>query len=199
MDSKMSSSTTLPERQELKDSWFKYSDEGHKAFESKRYAFSEIKFLAALKAAETLAEGLKSGEMAKLAKDSEQREDLERLSKTLNNLAAIYHLQGKYQLAEEAHERCLDVRLDLFGEEHLDTAVTLFNLAVLHCAKRRWEKAEILYKRVLEIREKLLGKNDSQLVPVLKNYAVMLQKVERMDEATALEARAKEIANLNIT
>ncbi|MBI5173439.1 MAG: tetratricopeptide repeat protein [Candidatus Obscuribacter sp.] len=186
---------TLDKRLELEAAWLKYTEEGHKAHADRRYAFGEIKFIAALKAAEALAEGLHSSQVVSALNPADpeekarQRQDLERLSKGLNNLAALYQLQGKYQMAEELYERCLDLKLDLYGEEHLDTAVNLHNLATLHCAKRRFEKAEILFKRALEIREKLLGHDDEQLLPILKNYAALLRKLEREEEAVRLEER----------
>jgi tetratricopeptide (TPR) repeat protein len=116
-------------------------------------------------------------------------EDLTRLAKSLNNLAALYHLQGKFFLAENLYDRCLDIKLALYGEEHLETAINLHNLAVLNCAKKKWEKAEILFKRALEIREKLLSDTDKELVPILKNYGIMLRKTLREDDAKAVEAR----------
>lgn len=116
-------------------------------------------------------------------------EDLTRLAKSLNNLAALYHLQGKFFLAENLYDRCLDIKLALYGEEHLETAINLHNLAVLNCAKKKWEKAEILFKRALEIREKLLSESDPELIPILKNYGIMLRKTFREEEAKAVEAR----------
>lgn len=192
-----------PSREELLATWQKYSDEGHKAHQDRRYAFAELKFINALKAAEALAEGLKSSEVTsslakeKLTPDEQARqlEDLERLTRGLNNLAALYQLQGKYQMAEEMYERCLDIKLDLFGEQHLDTAVNLHNLATLHCAKRRFEKAEILFKRALEVREKLLPASSPEIISLLKNYAVMLTKVHREDEAREMEERIKALEN----
>ncbi len=193
---------TKPSREELLATWQKYSEEGHKAHQDRRYAFAELKFINALKAAEALADGLKSSEVTGAAKEkltpaeqAGQLEDLERLTRGLNNLAALYQLQGKYQMAEEMYERCLDIKLDLFGELHLDTAVNLHNLATLHCAKRRFEKAEILFKRALEIREKLLPANSPEIISLLKNYAVMLSKVHREDEAKEMEERIKTLEN----
>ena len=187
--------TTLEKRSELEATWLKYTQEGHKAHEDRRYAFGELKFLSALKAAESLAEGLRSADFAHVDAESNAEKlqgfaDLERLARALNNVAALYQLQGKYEMAEAAYERSLDIKLDLYGADHLETAVNLHNLATLHCAKRRYEKAEILYKRVLEVRENLLGEDDVQLVAVLKNYAAMLKKVHRDEEALALEERA---------
>jgi tetratricopeptide (TPR) repeat protein len=123
-------------------------------------------------------------------------EDLVRLAKSLNNLAALYHLQGKFFLAENLYDRCLDIKLALYGEEHLETAINLHNLAVLNCAKKKWEKAEILFKRALEIREKLLSENDPELIPILKNYGIMLRKTLREDDAKSVEARIAAIEAL---
>jgi tetratricopeptide (TPR) repeat protein len=126
-------------------------------------------------------------------------EDLVRLAKSLNNLAALYHLQGKFFLAENLYDRCLDIKLALYGEEHLETAINLHNLAVLNCAKKKWEKAEILFKRALEIREKLLSENDPELIPILKNYGIMLRKTLRDDDAKSVEARMAAIEALKVS
>ncbi len=122
-------------------------------------------------------------------------EDLTRLAKSLNNMAALYQLQGKYFLADNLYERCLDIKLALYGEEHLETAINLHNLAVLNCSRKRWEKAEILFKRALEIREKLLSDSDPELLPILKNYGIMLRKTLREEEAKAIEARFNAITD----
>lgn len=124
-------------------------------------------------------------------------EDLTRLAKSLNNMAALYQLQGKFFLADNLYERCLDIKLALYGEEHLETAINLHNLAVLNCSRKRWEKAEILFKRALEIREKLLSENDPELLPILKNYGIMLRKTLREEDAKVVEARINKISGSN--
>lgn len=188
--------------EELKK-WQTLAEEGHSSFENKRYAQAESRFLEALKTAEKLAGvvNLKApkdivafvapAQTAIIEYDltGVAREDQERLAKSLNNLAALYHLQGKYQMAEDVYDTCLDIKLALYGEEHLETAVNLHNMAALQCARKRWEKAEILYKRAMEIREKLLGDRHQDLIPILKNYSIMLRKVMRVDEAVVLEER----------
>lgn len=205
-------------------SWHKASEEGHAAFEIRRYTQAEMRFTDALILAEKLS-GVVTEEaeedlqksiiesiatLAKSAIDTKpqsptqflrpaykivdvEAEDLVRLTKSLNNLAALYQLQGKYFLADNLYERCLDIKLALYGEEHLETAINLHNLAVLNCARKRWEKAEILFNRALEIREKLLGEAHSDLLPILKNYQIMLRKTLRVDEAKAVEERINSI------
>lgn len=193
---------TIDRAEEL-NKWQTLSEEGHKSFEIKRYAQAESRFVEALRTAEKLAGivNLKApkevvsfvlpAQAAEIEYDltGVSEEDQARLTKSLNNLAALYHLQGKYQMAEDVYETCLDIKLALYGEEHLETAINLHNMAALQCARKRWEKAEILYKRALETREKLLGDKHADLIPILKNYSIMLRKILRETESKALEER----------
>jgi len=216
--------TDSPDRLAEINNWQKTSEEGHAAFEIRRYTQAEMRFSEALILAEQLS-GVVTEEakedlqksiiesiatLAKAAVDTKpqsptqflrpaykivdvEAEDLVRLTKSLNNLAALYQMQGKYFLADNLYERCLDIKLALYGEEHLETAINLHNLAVLNCARKRWEKAEILFQRALEIREKILGESHSDLVPILKNYQIMLRKTLRVDEAKAVSERIDSI------
>ncbi len=170
--------------------WKTLVEEGNEAFNDERSVIAESKFKEALELAEKLLEADKADESKK---KSELKDAEIRVTKSLNNLAALYHVQGKYGMAEELYEKCLDMKLNIYGEEHLETAINLHNLAVLHSAKRSFLKAELLYKRALEIREKLLGAEDKELVPVLRNYALLLTKNKRKEEGTVLQQRADAI------
>ncbi|MBX9692562.1 MAG: tetratricopeptide repeat protein [Cyanobacteria bacterium] len=164
--------------------WQALIEEGTKAFENNQYAKAETQFKDALTLAEKLFE----------ADGGRDEEAKIRLTKSLNNLGALYHVQGKYSMAEALYERCLDLKLELYGQQHLEVAVNLHNLAVLHSATRTFMKAEVLYKRALEIREQLLGEEHKDLVPVLRNYALLLRRNQRAPEAEPLEKRADKIA-----
>ncbi len=174
--------------------WKRLVEEGNAAFQIERYAVSETTFVKALELAEKLFDDSKETQSGS---DSAECPKV-RLTKSLNNLAALYHVQGKYGLAEQLYERCLDLKLELYGEEHLETAVNLHNLAVLYSAKRTYLKAELLYKRALEIRDKLLGQSHPDLIPVLRNYALLLKKTKRMEESRMLEERASAIEALSV-
>lgn len=165
--------------------WRTLTEQATSAYESRKYTEAEVKFKEALE----IAEGTKEDE-------GKTRDDKVRLSKSLNNLASLYHVQGKYSLAEEMYDRCLDLNLNLYGDEDLEVAVILHNLAVVNSARRRYEKAELLYKRALEIRQKVLGENHADLVGLLKNYALLMKKTLRIAEAALLETRAEEIEGL---
>src|SRR5271163_3084219 len=161
--------------------WKKRVDEGNAAYEDRRYSKAEIRFSEALKQAESWPKGV----------PVEQERELEScLSKSLNNLAALYHSQGKHALAEKMYMQSLDIKKRLLGEEHPEVALNLQNLAACYCAKRKYAEAEVLFKRSLEIREKIIGTDHPDLITTLKNYAVLLRKLEREKEAEALEIRA---------
>ena len=51
---------------------------------------------------------------------------------SLNNLAVLYHEQGKYKLAEPLLQRALNINEQRLGSDHPDTAQSLNNLAMLY-------------------------------------------------------------------
>ena len=64
----------------------------------------------------------------------------------LNNLAALYYVQGKYQEAESLYQRALEIRERILGPEHPDTACSLNNLAALYDVQDKYQEAEPLYQ-----------------------------------------------------
>jgi tetratricopeptide (TPR) repeat protein len=171
--------------------WFSLVETGNAAYAERKYTEAELKFAGALRIAEKLA----APDTILGLDQAEQERIVDRLAKSLNNMAALYHTQGKYKMAEDLYNRCLDIKMKLHGEDHLEVALNLHNLAAVHSAKSRWAQAEPLYVRSLEIREKCLGKNHADLVPILNNYALMLHRAKRDAEAEQIENRAKEILN----
>ena len=185
-------SQTLEQGQEVAE-WQDLVESGNAAYALKKFTEAELKFAAALR----IAEKWSSPENLSAVDETTQREVQERLGKSLNNMAALYHTQGKYKMAEDLYDRCLSLKIKLYGEDHLEVAINLHNLAAVHSAKRRWNMAEPLYLRSLEIRETVLGAEHADLVPVLNNYALMLKRANRDQEALAIAKRAGAIAAKN--
>src|SRR5215813_7612663 len=65
---------------------------------------------------------------------------------SLNNLALLYVLQGKYGEAEPLYKRALAIRERRLGADHPDTATSLHNLAELYRSQGKYEEAEPLYR-----------------------------------------------------
>lgn len=170
--------------------WRRIVQEGNNAYARRRYTEAELAFIAALRIAEKAA---LPEEMSKLSADEKGAVNT-RLAKSLNNMAALYHTQGKYNMAEDLYKRCLEIKKETHGDEHIEVAISLHNLAVLHSAKRRFADAEPLYKTALELKERLLGADNPELATLLTNYALCLKRMDRADEAKAMEERAVKLA-----
>jgi tetratricopeptide (TPR) repeat protein len=160
--------------------WKKRVEEGNAAYLDRRYSKAEIRFSEALKQAESWPKDV----------PAEHEQELQScLSKSLNNLAALYHSQGKYALAEKMYLQSLEIKKHILGEEHAEVALNLQNLAACYCARHKYAEAEELFKRSLAIREKIIGTDHPDLITTLKNYAVLLRKLDRPQEAEVLESR----------
>jgi len=69
------------------------------------------------------------------------------VAQSLNNLALLYHAQGKYAEAESLYKRSLAIREKVLEPEHAHVAASLNNLAELYHAQGKYAEAEPLYKR----------------------------------------------------
>jgi tetratricopeptide (TPR) repeat protein len=159
----------------VSDSWKAAVEAGNDAYSRDRVAEAEVKFLEALQEAEKFGE-----------KDP-------RLALSLNNLAAVYHTQGKYTMAEPLYQRSLDIKVKLHGEDHAEVALNVHNLAVLYSARRMYPVAEKNYKRALEIKTRLYGENSPELLNTLKYYAQLLKVLNRPVDMKLMEGRMKDI------
>jgi tetratricopeptide (TPR) repeat protein len=161
--------------------WKSLVEEGNQAYLQNHFALAETTYADALKEAES---------WPKVESPQMQNEIDSRLGKSLNNMAALYHTQGKYKMAEELYLRALELKRRLYGEEHEEVALNLQNLAITYGAKKNYEQAERFFKRALEIREKLLGMEHPDIAQTLRNYALLLRKQGRKEESERLEQRA---------
>ena len=116
--------------------WGMHHTAGQKAYEQGRYAEAEKARLLALKEAENFGP-----------------ED-PRLATSLNDLAVLYHAQGKYAEAEPLHKRALAIREKALGPEHSDVATSLENYAALLRKMNRDAEASKMEARAKAIREK---------------------------------------------
>lgn len=159
----------------MSDTWKAAVEAGNEAYANNRVAEAEVQFLAALEQAEQFGE-----------------DDL-RLALSLNNLAAVYHTQGKYTMAEPLYQRSLAIKERLHGEEHSEVALNVHNLAVLYSARRMYPVAEKNYKRAIDIKSKLYGEYSPELSNTLKYYAQLLKVLNRPVEMKLLEGRMRDI------
>ncbi len=157
------------------DPWQSYMAAGGKAYQQSNYPEAEKQWAAAVKEAEGFG-----------PQDP-------RLATSLNNLAALYHDQGRYAEAEPLYKRSQAIWEKTLGPDHPDVAPSLNNLALLYYNQGRYAEAEPLNKRALAIVEKALGPDHPHVATNLMNYAALLRKTGRSAQAAKMEARAEAI------
>ncbi len=173
------------DREKVVAEWQDLVRTGNLLYTEKHFSQAEMQYAAALRLAEKFA-----AKEALVAETPAVCHDLKiRLAKSLNNMAALYHTQGKYSMAEDLLQRCLELKKEIYGERHIEVALNLHNLAALYSARRRYEQAEPLYQESIAIREEVLGDKHPELIPVLQNYTLLLKKMHREEEAAAVEER----------
>jgi CHAT domain-containing protein/Tfp pilus assembly protein PilF len=109
---------------------------------------------------------------------------------SLNNLAEIYRVQGRYADAEPLYKRALAIREKTFGPDHPDVGQSLNNLTLLFQTQGRYSDAEPLYKRALAIPEKAFGLDHPDVGLSLNNLGVLFQTQGRYSDAEPLYKRA---------
>ena len=76
---------------------------------------------------------------------------------SLNNLARLYHLQGRYKKVEQLCERALSICERVLGPKPVKIASPLHSLGEIYRRQGKYDLAEPLFQRALLIREKILG------------------------------------------
>ena len=106
---------------------------------------------------------------------------------SLNNLAALYLSQGRYDEAETLFQHALRlVQYDISWERNPKVTLCLNNLATLYCSQGRYNEAEPLYQQSLVLRRKLLGENHPDVASSLNNLAELYRFQGRYDEIELL-------------
>src|SRR5260221_483946 len=109
---------------------------------------------------------------------------------SLNNLAGLYHTQGKYAEAEPLYQRALTICEQVLGANHLATAPSLNNLASLYRAQGKYAEAEPLYQRTVTISSQEIGANHPAMARSLSNLASLYRAQGKYAEAEPLYQRS---------
>jgi Flp pilus assembly protein TadD len=117
---------------------------------------------------------------------------------SLNNLAELYKIQGKYTEAAPLFKRSLAIKEKAVGKNDLDIALSLNNLAELYRIQGKYEQAKLSYRRCIMILEKELGKNHSNVAIPLNNLALLYHAQGFYDKAENLLKRSLAIREKNL-
>ncbi len=130
------------------------------------------------------------GKAIELQKEFGLEEDL---ATSLNNLALLYHSQGRYEQAEPLFVQALELCQRLLGEDHPHVASSLNNLALLYKSQGRYTEAELLQMQALELWQRLLGEDHPDVASSLNNLALLYNAQGHYEEAEPLLEKALKI------
>jgi predicted Ser/Thr protein kinase len=103
-----------------------------------------------------------------------------------NDLALLYHVQGKNEMAESLHLEVLQSRQKKLRPNHPDILSSKNNLAAVYHAQRKYDRAEPLLLEVLRQREEQLGKGHLQTLGSKTNLANLYLAQRKYDRAESL-------------
>ena len=112
------------------------------------------------------------------------------VAQSLNSLAVLYGLQGKYSEAEPLFTEALAMRKRLFPQDHPLVAQSLNNLAALYSSQGRYSEAEPLFTEALAMRKRLFSDNHPSIATSLNSLALVYRSQGRYSEAEPLFTEA---------
>jgi tetratricopeptide (TPR) repeat protein len=113
--------------------WSMYTDLGNIAYQNGLYGEAEKTYKSALKEARAFPPADR------------------RLGISLNNLAGVYRMEGRFSDSEQVAREGLAMREAAFGPSDASVADSLNTLALVRHAQGRPDEAEALYRRALAI------------------------------------------------
>lgn len=118
-------------------------------------------------------------------------EESAEVANILSGLGMLYLLQyGAFERAEPILKRALEVRQNVFGHDHPQTAQSLENLAALARFRGNPQVAEQLCHQALAIRQQKLGPYHPDIAQNYQALAVLANDQGRADEAEQLYREA---------
>ena len=118
------------------------------------------------------------------------------VAKSLNNLANLNNIQGRYKEAEPLFRRALPILEKSLGATHPNVGTLVNNLGALYNAQGKYSESEPLLKRALAIKEKALGPNHPDVVETLNNLANIYNIREQYRQSERFAKGTDALANV---
>ncbi|VEN73758.1 putative CHAT domain-containing protein [Candidatus Desulfarcum epimagneticum] len=109
---------------------------------------------------------------------------------SMNNLAALYDVQGRYEKAEPLYREALALYEKMFGTDDPATLTFVNNLASLYDSRGLYDKAGPLYQKALENRERILGPGHPDTLASMNGLAGLRHSRGEYEKARSLYERA---------
>jgi tetratricopeptide (TPR) repeat protein len=112
--------------------------------------------------------------------------DLENKVYLQNKIGCLYIINGNYAQALSLFEQALQIRQEVLGEKHPDTAESLNNIAGVYDSQGHYAKALPLYEQALQIQKEVLGEKHTDTAISLNNIAILYYNQSNYAQALPL-------------
>jgi len=102
------------------------------------------------------------------------------ISMSLNSIGCFCDLQGYYDRALEYHQRALEIRTELYGDNHSTVADSLFNMGMVYLHQKRYQDALIALEHALAIRKTLFGDTHADVVVTQSQVTSAISELNKM-------------------
>ncbi len=111
-------------------------------------------------------------------------------SEVLSALGSVCDDEGNFQQSEEYHQRSLDIRRAVFGDDHYGVARNLNNLGNLYRSQGKYDDARSYLERALAIKKRVHGAGHPNVASGLHNLGLVLIAQRDLAGAKALLEQA---------
>jgi tetratricopeptide (TPR) repeat protein len=132
-------------------------------------------------------------EAIEILKNLNSRSDEEVLASTLNSLGELRVESKEYEKARALFMECLHIRVNLFGENHVDTVATLKNIGSVSYACENFEEAREFCLNALKLQKVLYGSESEEIAASCGQLAEICRCLGRGNEAKNLFKEAVRI------
>ncbi|KAH8734057.1 hypothetical protein BGZ61DRAFT_504150 [Ilyonectria robusta] len=126
------------------------------------------------------------------------RDDDDAKATLLNCIAGYFSFGGQWSDAEKLNIEAVEIRKEIWGEDHPKTLKSMIGLALTNWKQGRWEEAEKLQVYVMETCKLKLGADHPNTLTSMINLASTNWKQGRWEEAEKLEVYAMEACKLKL-
>jgi tetratricopeptide (TPR) repeat protein/DNA-binding XRE family transcriptional regulator len=114
------------------------------------------------------------------------------IAESLNELAMLYRMQGRYNEARTFYLQALHIRQQQLEPGHMQIAESLNDLALLYWAMGKYKEAEPLFQQALSIGEQQ-PELDHAIASIINNLALLYWTIKKYVKAEPLFLRALHI------
>ncbi|TVY65025.1 Protein SERAC1 [Fusarium oxysporum f. sp. cubense] len=123
----------------------------------------------------------------------ETEEDKLIRASVLHRVASFFGFQGRSTEAETLQSEAVDIRLEVYGEEHEQTLYSMTDLATSLAEQGQWDKSERMLENIIESLKRLHGDEHHQTIGAMNTLAWIFSGQGKKDESIALFSHVFEV------